>query len=441
MDRVVLVLGSGAEWEPDALRLIGERPGLVVLKRCVDLDDLLATAASGQAEIALVGDRTPGVDRAAVDQLWEHGIRPVLIAGPGDQARAHAARLGLAGVVASDRLDELPDLLLAEGSGPMTRTATPGPAAPADPTAPATSDGSGDDGAPGSRPGRVIAVWGPAGAPGRTTVATGVAAAVGAAGRPVSLVDADPYAAAVAQGLGILDEASGLLTAARLTSPGALAQGYGTWVRGLGEHLGVVTGLPRPDRWAEVRPGTLEEIVGLLRTRGHVVVDTGFSLEEVPLVDFGTRPGRNELTLAALRAADVVVVVGAADPVGLARLARATVDLAEQVEPAASYVVVNRMRRTLGWSEQEITETLTPFLGATPPRFLPEDRDAVDRALVAGRAVTEAAPDSALGRELTGLAAGLVPWMDAPGTPRGWSAGLDRLGVLRRRRGARAHRR
>ena len=43
----------------------------------------------------------------------------------------------------------------------------------------------------------------------------------------------------------------------------------------------------------------------------------------------GARPGRNQMTLGALEAADEVVVVGAADPVGLSRLARGLVELRE----------------------------------------------------------------------------------------------------------------
>ena len=68
-----------------------------------------------------------------------------------------------------------------------------------------------------------MVVWGPAGAPGRTLVATSLAAALAGRGLRTTLVDADPYAASVAQQLGVLDEVSGLLSAARLTGDGALA--------------------------------------------------------------------------------------------------------------------------------------------------------------------------------------------------------------------------
>ena len=58
-----------------------------------------------------------------------------------------------------------------------------------------------------------MAVWGPAGAPGRTTVAVGLAAEIGRRHRTL-LVDADPYGGAVAQQLGVVDEVSGVLAGA-----------------------------------------------------------------------------------------------------------------------------------------------------------------------------------------------------------------------------------
>ena len=64
--------------------------------------------------------------------------------------------------------------------------------------------------------GRIIAVWGPAGAPGRTLVAANIAGELAAEGQSVLLVDADSYGASVAALLGLLDEAAGLAQACRL---------------------------------------------------------------------------------------------------------------------------------------------------------------------------------------------------------------------------------
>jgi len=112
------------------------------------------------------------------------------------------------------------------------------------------------------------------------------------------------------------------------------------------------------------------------------------------------------MTLAALGAADEVVVVGSADPVGLSRLARGLVEVRDVGVPEVR-VVINRMRSTLGWSERDLAGMVEGFTRLTGLHFLPEDRAAVDRALVSGKTVIELG-DSALGRGLAGVAAGIL---------------------------------
>jgi MinD-like ATPase involved in chromosome partitioning or flagellar assembly len=401
---VVLIVAAGAPWESPALAALGARSDVVVLKRCVDVDDLLATAAAGQADVAVVGLDAPGFDLAATDHLRRHSVRSVAVSPAGtvlEAGRVHGARVGAAAIVAADDLDGLVDAV----------RRPPEPAPPPAPPAPDTA-------LPAGRAGLVVAVWGPAGAPGRTTVATGLAAVL-ATRAATTLVDADPYGGSVAQVLGILDEVSGLLAATRLAGAGRLDEGFGGVQRGLDERLGVVTGLPRPDRWTEVRPGTVEAVVEVARGRGHVVLDTGFSLEEDPASDYGSRPGRNQLTVDALTAADEVVAVGTADPVGLSRLARGLVELHEVVGRVPVRVVVNRMRPTLGWAERDVASMISGFARPVGLHFLPDDRETVDRALVTGRTLTESAPDSALVRALAELAGSIAPVPGAsPG--RGW---------------------
>ena len=329
MTHVVLLLAAGADWETRALGLLNGRRDLVVLKRCVDVDDLLATASSGQADIAVVALDAPGFDLAAVDRLRSSGVRAVAVApGELEQARVRATRIGVRAVLGHDDLAALPEAITATEPEPE-----PAPEPPLE--------------HPRGAPGLVLAVWGPPGAPGRTTVATALAACL-ARTRRTTLVDVDPYGGSVAQVLGILDEVSGLLAAARLAGAGVLEERFSSVQRGLDLRLTVVTGLPRPDRWTEVRAGTVELLVETAAREGHVVLDTGFSLEQD--ADTGGRPGRHQMTVAALDVADEVLVVGNADPVGLSRLARALVDLRETHPRTPTRVVVNRMRPTLGWS-------------------------------------------------------------------------------------------
>ena len=74
----------------------------------------------------------------------------------------------------------------------------------------------------------------------------------------------------------------------------------------------MLTGLPRPDRWPEVRAAAFADLLDeAARLTSYAVADTGFSLEADPADPFGsTAPQRNEMTLTALAHADEVVVVG-----------------------------------------------------------------------------------------------------------------------------------
>ena len=394
---VALLVSTGATWESRALEALNQHPGIVVLKRCVDVDDLLATASAGQADVAVLGSELPGLDRAVVDQLEAYDVRPVAVTADDEVAPAGARRIGIATVVPVARVEEVVAAVLREPDsvGTADRAAeAPSPPVPA--------------GSP--FPGRVITVWGPAGAPGRTTVASALAAELARRRLTTLLVDADPYGGSVAQQLGILDEVSGLLSAARLATGGNLAERFPTVQRRLSDHLRVITGLPRPDRWVEVRPGALTQVVDRARAEAQVVLDSGFNLELDPVADVGVRPERNGLTFEALEAADEIVVVGSADPVGLARLARAVAEAHELLDAPVLRLVVNRMRPTLGWREADVVAMLSGFGASAGVHFLPDDQPAVDRALVAGRTLVESGQSP-----LTRAVAGLVDAMAGTG--------------------------
>ncbi|QIK74137.1 AAA family ATPase [Nocardioides piscis] len=392
----VLMMASGAAWESDAFATLTRAGGIVVLKRCVDVDDLLATATSGQTDVAVVGLDAPGLDPAALAHLRRHAVRPVAVcAGDAADPRVvgRAQRLGISTLVPDADLASLAEVVSTVEAVADTRVR-----GDAEPAPPATAETRG----------RVLAVWGPGGAPGRTTVAVSVAAELARRNTDCVLVDADPYGGGIAQQLGILDEVSGLLSAVRLAGAGQLGERFASTTRAIGERLSVVTGLPRADRWIEVRSSHLETLLDEAREAGEVVVDTGFSVEGDPTGDFGTRPSRNAMTVTSLTLADEIVVVGAADPVGLSRLARSLVDLRDVTGGAPVRVVVNKMRASLGWSEREIAGMVEGFSRVSSLHFLPWDQAVTDRALVAGRALPEVS-DGPLPRALSGLVDALAP--------------------------------
>lgn len=361
------VLAGGAAWEAGVLQALGDA-GIVVTKRCVDVPDLMASASAGGAAVAVVTGDQPQLDAEAVMHLLRYDVRTLAVtADP-----VGADRLARIGVV------ETTPPAPAEVVAAVERVAAREVVVDPEPVGRHLDTGSTADG-------RVIAVWGPAGAPGRTTIAIGLADELGSPDRPVVLVDADPYGGTVAQQLGVLDEVSGLLAVARMANVGTLdEQSFVRSCRRVADRFDVLTGLPRADRRVEVRPDVLGRVLAVAARTGDVVVDTGFGVEDpdVPL-------GRDRMTIDALTTADDVVVVGSAEPSGLARLARGLVELRELAVSAPVRVVVNRMRPSLAWSEREILGMVEGYVRAASVHFVPEDRTTVDRALVAGRTLSE----------------------------------------------------
>jgi Flp pilus assembly CpaE family ATPase len=155
------------------------------------------------------------------------------------------------------------------------------------------------------------------------------------------------------------------------------------------------------------------------------VVDVGFCLEQDEELSFDTAaPRRNGATLATLDAADTVLAVGAADPVGLQRLVRGLTQLRETVPGALPRVVLNRVRRGAVGSEPEaqLAEALQRYAGVRDLAYVPEDREALDAALLQARALHEVDRDSRARAALAGIAAALV----------GRPAPRRRRGLLRR---------
>lgn len=397
----VLVVASGAPWEPEALAALDMAPGVVVLRRCMDVTDLLAHAAAGDARVALVAAQSPGLDHDAISRLRRDLVEPVVVLADGHvDAVDRARRIGVRHVASATDLGSLPALVRSAAQGVPGAVASSGAAH----TGP---EGAAAAGAPESEGsgGVSVAVWGPAGAPGRTTVALGLAAELAVRGRDPLLVDADPWGGSVAQRLGVLDEVSGLLAAARAVARGDRPVVDPAVVRGVGGFR-VVTGLPRSDRWAEVGPEVVDAFLD--QSACDVLFDTGFSVEDDPAADFGGRPGRNALTHAALASADALVVVGTPDPVGLARLARALDELNERSSGQPVHVVLNRWRSRLGIDEGEAQRLLAGFGEVAAFHLVPDDALAADRALVTGRTYVEAGP-SPLSRSFVPLVDALFP--------------------------------
>ncbi|MGO4598215.1 AAA family ATPase [Terrabacter sp. 2RAF25] len=461
-------------WESAVATALEGVRGVVVSRRCADVSELLSVAEAGLGDTVVVSSDLRGLDLSVVDRLRANRVR-VIGVHPADDEQAErrlrqlAISTTLPADAGSDRwtrclenddvddleaaltggagLDAAPDAapddaagaggvdpIGTSAAGPPTTSddGPPGldgtggwsPAGAPPPGEASTSSGGDAPGAGGEGLGRgarrgpqrapVVAVWGPTGAPGRTVVATTLAAEIASRGVDVLLVDADTYGGCVAQSLGLLDEAPGVAAACRAADQGLLdlpmlARVAPEVVPG----LRVLTGLPKAERWPEVRSAALERVLELGRSLvGVVVVDCGFCLEDDEELSYDTSaPRRNEATLTSLAASDIVVAVGGADPVALQRFVRGLQELGT-VPSGEPVPVVNRVRAGAVGSrpESRIADSLLRFAGLSSVRFIPDDPGALDGALLAGRSLVEHAPESPVRRAVADLVSSIVPW-------------------------------
>ncbi|WP_417218915.1 AAA family ATPase [Arthrobacter sp.] len=400
MSVAVVVFGRVGDL-PDRLERL--RGPVTIVRHCDELTEVIALAETGLADAALLLGPADEIDAAFADELAFHGVPAVAITDDPEVAE-RLTGLGLGVEPTTTGEQSVADLLelLVSGSHRPARGARH-----ASQTVEATPVEVRD-------PGRILAVWGPTGSTGKTVVAVNLAAEAAMAGQRVLLVDADTYGSSVAVHLGLLDESAGIAQLCRLSDQGMLDEsGYErscAVVAVGGTTLRVATGLPRPQRWPELRAAALTRVLDFVRRRVDlVVVDVASLLERDEDLTYDTSaPQRNGATLAVLESAAEIIAVGAADSVGVPRLVKALEDLLEILPEAEPRVVFNRVRRSsVGPSpERALRETWERFgPGPALAAQLPSDPEAADRALLQGSVLAEVAPDSELRARIAELVA------------------------------------
>jgi MinD-like ATPase involved in chromosome partitioning or flagellar assembly len=363
------------------------RYGHAVAVRCSGADELAARIPSVRPDAAFVEASPQYLNERLVSACDAAGVRLVVAANGADEHR-YARALGVV-----DALDGAPSWRLLAGPTAEQPVAD-SPAVPAV-AAPVETPRA-------RRRGTVIAVWGSSGSPGRTCIAIAIAAELAALGLSVALADADTHAASIDPSLGLLDEAPGFAAACRLAGTGGLTNAeferIAEWNRSGHSGFWVLTGLGRPSRWPELSAQRVAGVIAAAREWVDVLVlDTASSLEQdEELSSDVAAPRRNAATIAAVRDADHVIAVGAADPIGLTRYLRAHADLIELSTPERMTTVINKVRASaIGLNPSaQIAQTLSRFGGVAEPVLVPWDPAAFDAALLSGRALMDAAPRS-----------------------------------------------
>lgn len=306
-----------------------------------------------------------------------------------------------------------------------------------EPVLPIAASPAGDE-----RGGRIVLVWGPHGAPGRSTVAASLAHGLAACGGAI-LVDADVEAPSLVQLLGMPEDSSALAGAARLATHGRLdAESFRRILAPVGDGLFLLGGLGRSGRWRELPPASMAEVwAQCRRAAAWTVVDVAGGPADDDVDDFTLEPGRGAVTADLVSHADVILVVGGADPVGVRRLLQLLDEMGASMNPAGRVeVVINRVRASAAGPspQQALREALARFGGLEDIVLLPDDAATADACLLQGCTVLEQAPASALGKALSALVDRIDPQVAA--VRRAASPRRSRLWRSKRRGGRRDRR-
>lgn len=439
----VIVFGDAAGRYISAIE--SQRGQVSVARHAQDFSEVLGFAHTGIARAVLIVGEHEEISRSLLGQLAEQELGIVMVSDPGSEVRSlpyalHISTLDedsavLESIVRS--VEQGQDAAGAADPGGQTGAgeevpvqSKPGPAE--EQTHPQedldylvdntdrrpTGEGSPEKkpGQTGQAPGKIVTVWGGAGSPGRSTVAVNLAAFALEKNLRVCLVDADTYAPSVSALLGMLEDYSGLAqmchVAERQTVTAENISEAVSTIKVAGFFLDILTGITRPNRWAELRSQALAQVLDALRSHYDlVVVDTGALIEADEELSFdGLAPQRNAATITALEKADEIIFLGSGDVLGIPRAIRSFEDLrnllaAAEVVPVIS-VWINRLRKqAVGSSPEESIRAAWQRFGPHQEirGFLPYARETIDQSWLGGKTLLESAPKSELSTALREL--------------------------------------
>lgn len=361
----VAIVVSPREWAERLHRFVADHGGARVRARVLDGRQALEE----RYDVLVAEDLTSFLTPRLVGTLQRDGRRVLGVFEPTEpRGRERLHELGVDDTVPATvdpeellrAVDALAVAVTSDLDAELVRLA----GGPGQPEQPPTPDA-------GAGPGRglLVAVGGPAGAPGATEVAVGLAVAAGGGGEPAVVVDCDDVAPALAQRLGlplhpnlrtavdVVEHWSGRLedTLLPVPAPGVEA----------------LCGMPSVAGRDGLRAGeVLDVLADLASLRDRIVVNVGSRLEE--LVGRGGVEGRYAVTREVLAAADRVVAVAAPTPVGLARLLEWLADV-RQLTDERPVVVFNRVPRGR-FRRAELSEELRRTFEPGGLLFAPEDR-------------------------------------------------------------------
>lgn len=372
---------------------LSARDDVEVLFRCVDRVELLASIRGAGIEAVVSVGAPQWLDGQCAEEARDAGIRVVGVATDPLEAD-RLVGLG-ADVVPADTSPEeiIEHCTQTETAPPPVRISTQ----------------------PSTPRGKLIAVWGPKGAPGRSTVAAELAVEIVGAESETLLVDGDFYGGDIVQMLGIVEELPTVVWAARLAARDELnAARLALDLRRAGRAGPVVLpGIPRAELWAEVSDYGWRQLLSVARASFRFTVcDIGFCLEQESSPYPGLGEGRNRAARAAVRAADQIVAVCSGDPLGLKSFLWAWSELRELADNDNILIVANKVQPS---EARAVGDMLRKHVGQRPVAYIPDSRRDLSRALKAGASLGELKIGADFTSSVRALAAALGGRVQAAG--------------------------
>jgi MinD-like ATPase involved in chromosome partitioning or flagellar assembly len=372
----VATAAGDIELEADIATSLASSPEIDLVLRCVDRSEFLGAVNGGLVAAVVLAGAPEWLDHTCVESCRKEGVNVV-----GVPSRT-------SDVIFFDRFQlssstgdpvELIDLIESPA-----RESTGG-------AIPTQSVGSG----------QVIAVWGPKGAPGRTSVALELATAIETSGSSSILIDADPYGGDIAQLLGIIEEIPSIVWLCQVADKGELDRAAIASIvrRGFSSGPVIVPGLVRPDVWPEISASGFVSLVDECAAAfERVVIDVGFCLEGgSDTVSGGFL--RNQVAISAVSRCDLLVAVMRSDPVGLKAFLWNLPEARAVSGRGPVVIVANRVQKN---EEKELRGLLAEHVPGVPIVFIPNS-DLFSKAADGGLPVSVLKPRSPVARAVAQL--------------------------------------
>lgn len=248
----------------------------------------------------------------------------------------------------------------------------------------------------------IIAVWGPAGSPGRSMLSAALSWCL-ADFEATRLVDADTYAPSQAITLGIDSETTpGLAFCLRSLASGESVRQLITEmdVKPYREReLKLHTGLLRSEIWDELDVQFIAALLVEYLDAGRLTVfDLAASFESL-------ESAKDQVTAAVLDGADTIIAVCDASELGVLRFIRGMSRLREKYPEQKYIVVLNRTRKGINKkSHSRIAQLLEKYGEISVDYFLPLSVGVSDAATEFAEPVTKVDPKSAISQEIEVIA-------------------------------------